>query len=77
VGKILGPLSLALIAGTGNIVSPHATADAVLPAFMFLSFATVLVGLSFTVLGVETHGIPIAQHGPAGDDAAERPMIVQ
>jgi putative MFS transporter len=77
VGKILGPLSLALIAGTGNIVSPHATADAVLPAFMFLSFAMVLVGLSFTVLGVETHGMPIAQHGPAGDDAAERPMIVQ
>ena len=42
VGKILGPLSLALIAGTGNIVSPHATADAVLPAFMFLGFAMVL-----------------------------------
>ena len=32
VGKILGPLSLALIAGTGNIVSPHATAEAVMPA---------------------------------------------
>ena len=27
VGKILGPLSLALIAGTGNIVSPRATAE--------------------------------------------------
>ena len=48
VGKILGPLSLALIAGTGNFVSPHATADAVLPAFLFLAFAMVLVGLSFT-----------------------------
>ena len=44
VGKILGPLSLALIAGTGNIVSPHATAEAVLPAFLFLGFAMVWSG---------------------------------
>src|SRR5580698_3377032 len=56
VGKILGPLSLALIAGTGNIVSPKATGDAVLPAFLFLAFGMLLVGLSFTLLGVETHG---------------------
>jgi putative MFS transporter len=60
IGKILGPLSLALIAGTGNIVSPHATAEAVLPAIMFLAGAMVLVGLSFAVLGVETHGVPMA-----------------
>ncbi|HUB16621.1 MAG TPA: MFS transporter [Acetobacteraceae bacterium] len=56
VGKILGPLSLALIAGTGNFISPKATADAVLPAFLFLAFGMLLVGLSFAVLGVETHG---------------------
>jgi putative MFS transporter len=75
VGKILGPLSLALIAGTGNIVSPHATADAVLPAFMFLGFAMVCVGLSFTILGTETHGVPIALHGHAEDEAVEQPAI--
>jgi MFS transporter, putative metabolite:H+ symporter len=56
VGKILGPLSLALIAGTGNIVSPHATEQAVFPAFLFLAFCMLLVGLSFLILGVETHG---------------------
>jgi putative MFS transporter len=60
VGKILGPLSLALIAGSGNIVSPHATAEAVMPAILFLSGAMVLVALSFAVLGVETHGVPMA-----------------
>jgi putative MFS transporter len=60
IGKILGPLSLALIAGTGNIVSPHATAEAVLPAILFLAGAMVLVTLSFVVLGVETHGVPMA-----------------
>lgn len=56
VGKIIGPLSLALIAGTSNIVAPQATSDAVLPAYLFLAFCMALVGLSFVVLGVETHG---------------------
>ena len=76
VGKILGPLSLALIAGTGNIVSPHATADAVMPAFMFLGFAMSLVGLSFTVLGVETHGAPMRLHERMEGEPVERPAIV-
>jgi MFS transporter, putative metabolite:H+ symporter len=35
-GKALGPLCLALIAGTDNLVSPRATADAVTPACTFL-----------------------------------------
>ena len=60
VGKIVGPLSLALIAGTSNLVSPQATADAVFPAFLFLAFCMLLVGLSFLLLGVETHGRAMA-----------------
>jgi putative MFS transporter len=56
VGKIVGPLSLALIAGSSNVVSPQATSDAVLPAYLFLAFCMLLVGLSFVFLGVETHG---------------------
>jgi putative MFS transporter len=60
VGKIVGPLSLALIAGTSNLVSPQATADAVFPAFLFLAFCMALVGLSFLILGVETHGRAMA-----------------
>jgi putative MFS transporter len=56
VGKIIGPLSLALIAGTGNLVAPKATAEAVLPAYLFLALCMALVGLSFLLLGVETHG---------------------
>ena len=75
VGKIVGPLSLALIAGTGNIVSPHATAEAVLPAFMFLGFAMVCVGLSFSVFGVETHGVPMTVYEETDGEAAERPAI--
>jgi putative MFS transporter len=56
VGKIVGPLSLALIAGSSNVVSPQATSDAVLPAYLFLAFCMLLVGMSFAFLGVETHG---------------------
>jgi len=59
-GKIIGPLSLALIAGSSHLVSPQQTAAAVFPAMVFLAFAMLLVGLSFLLLGVETHGKPIA-----------------
>ena len=69
VGKILGPLSLALIAGTSNILSPKATADAVLPAYLFLAFCMALVGLSFLILGVETHGRAM---GISSDTASPR-----
>lgn len=68
VGKILGPLSLALIAGTGNFISPKATEAAVLPAFLFLAFGMLLVGLSFAVLGVETHGRAMTVDEPAAAD---------
>jgi putative MFS transporter len=56
VGKIIGPLSLALIAGTSHLVSPAQTESAVFPAFLFLAFCMALVALSFLFLGVETHG---------------------
>ena len=63
-GKIIGPLSLALIAGTSHLVSPQQTAAAVFPAFLFLAFAMALVGLSFLFLGVETHGkAMVLDHG--------------
>jgi MFS transporter, putative metabolite:H+ symporter len=67
VGKIVGPLSLALIAGTSNLITPQQTAAAVMPTFLFLAFCMVPVGLSFLLLGAETHGKPIVlSHGQAG-----------
>jgi putative MFS transporter len=74
VGKILGPLSLALIAGTSNIVSPKATEGALFPAFLFLAFGMLLVGLSFVFLGRETHGRPMS----LGEEepAALRPIFL-
>jgi putative MFS transporter len=65
VGKIAGPLCLALIAGTSNLVSPKATIEAVMPAFLFLAACGLALGLAFTLLGVETHGKPLAIEGRA------------
>src|SRR5215469_2613715 len=75
VGKILGPLSLALIAGTSNLVSPQATEAAVFPAFLFLAFCMLLVGLSFLVLGVETHGKAMAL-GTEDEEVPARPVAL-
>jgi putative MFS transporter len=61
VGKILGPLCLAVIAGADNPLSPQATADAVLPAFLFLGACSLAVGIAVSFLGPETHGRPLAQ----------------
>jgi MFS transporter, putative metabolite:H+ symporter len=56
VGKIAGPLCLALIAGASNLITPKATMEAVTPAFLFLACCGLAIGLSFSLLGVETHG---------------------
>jgi MFS transporter, putative metabolite:H+ symporter len=58
-GKIADPLSLALIAGTDNLVAPQATADAVMPAFFFLAACGFAVALAFTLVPIETHGKPL------------------
>lgn len=63
VGKIAGPLCLALIAGTSNLISPKATIDAVTPAFLFLAACGVAIGLAFSLLGIETHGKPLTLAG--------------
>ena len=60
IGKIAGPLCLALIAGASNLITPKATIDAVTPAFLFLAACGLAIGLAFTLLGVETHGKPLA-----------------
>jgi putative MFS transporter len=72
VGKIVGPLSLALIAGSSNVVSPQATSEAVLPAYLFLAFCMLVVGMSFAFLGVETHGkaMGVGDEEPAAQPSA-------
>src|ERR1700738_2909515 len=72
VGKILGPLALALLAGSDNIIAPQATADAVFPAFVFLGAVMLAVAMAYVFLGVETHGRAIAL-GADGEETARQP----
>lgn len=60
VGKILGPLALAVLAGSDNLIKPQATEAAIFPAFLFIAGTMLAVALAFLFLGVETHGRPIA-----------------
>ena len=54
LGKIIGPLGLALIVGSSNYVSPKVTLDAIFPALLFLAFWYGLAGLVFWFVGIET-----------------------
>jgi putative MFS transporter len=56
VGKILGTVVLGLLAGAGNLVTPAATEQGIVPGFLFLAGSALVTALGFTFLGVETHG---------------------
>jgi MFS transporter, putative metabolite:H+ symporter len=59
VGKILGPVCLALIAGNSDVVSPKATADAVAPAFLFLAICEFAALIAIFAFRREPHGKPM------------------
>ena len=56
MGKIIGPLGLALIAGSSDYISPKATLDALGPAFLYFASWWVLGALAFWFIGFETKG---------------------
>jgi putative MFS transporter len=61
LGKIFGPLGLALIVGSSNFVNPKATIDAIEPAFVFLAAWYALAAIAFWALGIETKGRTIEE----------------
>ena len=77
IGKVLGPLCLAVIAGTDNLVSPKATADAVLPAFLFLAGCMLMVGFACTFLGPETAGKPVSLEAHGDSEPETEPAVVR
>jgi putative MFS transporter len=60
LGKIIGPLGLALIVGSSNVVNPQASVGMIGPAFLYLAAWSLLGGLIFLV-GVETKGRSIEE----------------
>jgi putative MFS transporter len=56
LGKVIGPLGLALIVGSSNIISPKASVAALLPSFTYLAAWFALAGLAYIFIGMETKG---------------------
>ena len=56
LGKFIGPLGLALIAGSSNYVKPAATLEALIPGFLYFSYWYLLGAFAFWFIGTETRG---------------------
>ncbi len=79
IGKIIGPLGLALIVGTSNVIEPKATLAAVTPSFLYFAAWLVLCGMAFALFGFETGRRSIAaiddelvEDAPRGSAASPR-----
>jgi putative MFS transporter len=56
IGKIIGPLGLALIVGSSNVVTPQASLAAIMPAFIYLAAWFAFAGIVYLAVGFETRG---------------------
>jgi MFS transporter, putative metabolite:H+ symporter len=56
IGKVIGPLGLALIVGSSNFITPKASVAALVPAYSYLAGWFALAGLAYLFLGFETKG---------------------
>jgi len=61
IGKIIGPLGLALIVGSSNFVKPDVPLSQISTAFFYLGAWYVLAGVVYLFLGIETKGRSIEQ----------------
>jgi putative MFS transporter len=77
LGKIIGPLGLALIVGSSEYVSPKVTVDAIFPALLFLAFWYGQAGLVFLLLADETKGRSIEEINTALDSPQAAPVPVR
>jgi MFS transporter, putative metabolite:H+ symporter len=74
VGKIVGPVGLALIVGTSDVIAPKATEAGLLPGFALFGACMLITGVVFAVLAPEPHGKPLGEvAGEVGEDAAGQP----
>ncbi len=73
LGKFIGPAGLALIAGASNYLTPKATADAIIPAFIYFASWYVLGALAWLFVAFETRGRTLEDI----DTALARPETVK
>ncbi|MGH7105159.1 MAG: MFS transporter [Acetobacteraceae bacterium] len=56
VGKIIGPLGLALVIGSSSVITPAATVGAIVPAFVYLAAMLLIAGATYLFIAHETRG---------------------
>jgi MFS transporter, putative metabolite:H+ symporter len=56
LGKVIGPLGLALIVGSSNVITPAASIAALVPAYVYLAAWFALAGIFYVAFGIETKG---------------------
>jgi MFS transporter, putative metabolite:H+ symporter len=56
LGKVIGPLGLALIVGSSNLITPKASVTALIPAYTYLAGWFALAGFTYILFGMETKG---------------------
>jgi putative MFS transporter len=56
LGKVIGPLGLALIVGSSNLITPKASVAALFPAFTYLAGFFAMAGFAYIFIGMETKG---------------------
>jgi putative MFS transporter len=61
IGKIIGPLGLALIVGSGNYLKPDVPLPKIPLAFLYLGCWFLMAGAVYYFLGIETRGKSIEQ----------------
>ena len=61
IGKIIGPLGLALIVDSSNVAKPDASAAMIVPAFVYLATWYLLAGVVYFFFGIETKGRSIEE----------------
>jgi putative MFS transporter len=69
LGKMLGPLGLALVAGSSNRVMPAATVGVIVPAFTFLAVCLVVCGITY-LLGIEARGVALEAIDQGAEEGA-------
>jgi putative MFS transporter len=75
LGKIIGPLGLALVVGASDYVSPKATIDAIFPALLFLAFWYGQAALVFLFFGIETKGRSIEEIDRTLSEGTRKPAL--
>ena len=56
IGKIIGPLGLAMLIGASNKISPTATVNSIVTAFAYLAGMFLIAGFTYVFVARETKG---------------------